>query len=624
VNLAHAHATSSPLSLDRDARAIIPFQRARRGELLRAWQRLAEPAPPFLDPELVAIQLPLAPPGEPIVACARRNGALVGVIPLVRAGRTLLPLRTFHSQLYDFLGDRDAATDVLGALAAMPGWDRLIIKDLPERSPFVEAARALDDGSHVVVTPTRRCPVFALDGFEERLTAKFRANLRRCARKVPDLVYERFTHYDRALFDEALRIEALAWKAAAGSAIASDPKVEHAYRAIARLTALRGEWSLSFLRVGDRRVAVLFAVEAHGTLYAMKIGYDPAFANVSIGHLIVWNVARDAQRRGLSLWDFLGHEDEWKSKWTDDARSYVTLHLYRPTARGHVDWALREVVKPRVSAIAPGLRAIARSREARCQRQCVLGEHGPIERVVWKLHEGLGIRSGIRRALHPEPPKPQFGHASRFLPGTFVRVRTRDEIERTLDAHDRLRGLQWVPSQWEACGRCFRVDRQVLRLRDDHGRWRPVSGTTLLEGVTCAGASGTAGCGRHCPLMFRDEWLEPIEPMHVEVLEAKPGSEPARWARVRSIEEIRTTLDERGMRDGLLFTADGEAFAGQRLRVAGELDRVFEHDRWLPPRARVFMLEALHCSGTSFGDDGPCHRACALLWHEDWLELEPT
>jgi hypothetical protein len=63
-------------------------------------------------------------------------------------------------------------------------------------------------------------------------------------------------------------------------------------------------------------------------------------------------------------------------------------------------------------------------------------------------------------------------------------------------------------------------------------------------------------------------------------------------------------------------------FAGQRRRVLRRLPRVFELDRWTPTRAPVYLLEGVHCCGTTLGDEGPCDRACTLLWHGDWLALE--
>ena len=64
--------------------------------------------------------------------------------------------------------------------------------------------------------------------------------------------------------------------------------------------------------------------------------------------------------------------------------------------------------------------------------------------------------------------------------------------------------------------------------------------------------------------------------------------------------------------------------AGRRLRVVRRLSRVFELDRWTPPRAPVYLLDGARCTGAVLGDLGPCDRGCALMWHGDWLELDPA
>jgi CelD/BcsL family acetyltransferase involved in cellulose biosynthesis len=153
---------------------------------------------------------------------------------------------------------------------------------------------------------------------------------------------------------------------------------------------------------------------------------------------------------------------------------------------------------------------------------------------------------------------------------------------------------------------------------DDDGRMRAVSRTVLVEGITCAGVSGTKGCGRACPVMFRDEWLEPAEPP------ARPVTPPASavHARVRPLGDIEATLDRNQRRDGVSFEPAMAGYAGQRFLVLRKVEDVFEADRAAVVRAPVYVLDGLACDGAPFGKDGPCDRGCAFLWHGDWLEIE--
>jgi hypothetical protein len=470
----------------------------------------------------------------------------------------------------------------------------------------------------------------SLPGFESQMSGKFLANLRRCERKAGGIELERVFSPTRSDFQAALAIEAAAWKGAAGTSIQTDAHVAHLYEAMTRLFGPSGRACLSFLRARGERIAQLLSVEDERTLYALKIGYDPRHAAVSPGHLIVWKVAADAERRGKVALDFVGREDSWKRKWTDDARRQVSVNIYRRTPRGVALRVLREVVKP---SLPERMRDLHTPLRAGCQKGDIVGQHPLGERVSGRIGLGLGIRSGLKRLVRPPPLVPRTGEASRFPPGSWLRVLSADRIRATLDSGGRTRGLAFVPVQWDTCGGTYRVKQPVMRLRDDHGRMRPVTRTVLLEGATCAGSGGDAasvqdaarsareekGCGRHCPLMFRDEWLERAE----EPAHHPPSAYMGLRAHILDLDEIRAGLDLHGRHQGVTFLPEMAAYAGKRFHVVGKITKVFEYDRWVPTRGALYLLEGLACTGRALEEAGPCDRACALLWHEDWLLLEP-
>jgi len=576
--------------------ALVAFDSLRNGPEWRRWSELAKAAPPYLAPEFFATVRPLVEAGTPLVAEAWTADRMLGALPLVLAGDRLRGLRTEHSPGFDYCGDEGGIDAIWDSLRDDDRWNELVLEGLPADSPISrrlpELARR--DGCPVSVRPDSRHPYFALAGFEAAMHPKFRANVQRCARKAGDLVLERILAPGAADLAQATRIEGLAWKQAAGTAIASDARVAHVYEELAR----RPEASLYFLRIKGERMATMFALEDAHTLFALKVGYDPAYAALSPGHLLVWKVAKDAEARGLAELNFVGREDEWKKRWTDRVHEHVAVTVYRRSARGLVRYALRDVIRP---ILPEPVRTTPHSPLPRhCQRADFVGNHALLDYVRGRLAHGFGIRSRLKRRA----PVGQ-GAPSQFPVGSWVRV-----VGGTT-----LRGLKFTTVQDATIGHVYKVERHVRRLRDDHGRYRAIDRTVLLEGVDCG--DPPLGCGRHCPMMYRDEWLEAAEAPH----EAQPVKKLPH-ARVKNLGEIHATLDLAGRRDGLTFLPEMAAFAGKRLPIVEKIDQVFELDRWIATSHPLYILGGAHCTGAVLGARGPCDRACALLWHQDWLVIE--
>ncbi|HEX3550188.1 MAG TPA: hypothetical protein VHT53_07435 [Candidatus Elarobacter sp.] len=249
----------------------------------------------------------------------------------------------------------------------------------------------------------------------------------------------------------------------------------------------------------------------------------------------------------------------------------------------------------------------------------ILRERCQFENTIYRYVFPFGTARAVRRAALRAPDRftkrAGSGKRSRFAPGDWVRIKDAARIGETLDERGCLRGLSFTREQWGFCGGTYRVASVVRRIMTDTGRMRAIARTVALDGVTCDGPSRDGGCGRACPLLFRDEWLEESS---AELTAPEPLE---RFARVRSLEEIARTLDASGRRDGVLFTSAMRRFAGLRLPI---------HKRVLPVAAtwwrraggEWYVLGGARCLGESLGADGPCDRGCGLLWHRDWLELD--
>lgn len=96
-------------------------------------------------------------------------------------------------------------------------------------------------------------------------------------------------------------------------------------------------------------------------------------------------------------------------------------------------------------------------------------------------------------------------------PGQLVRVRSKREIEATLNRRYRNRGLWFDGEMLRFCGGRYRVARRIERLIDERtGRLLTLTNPTIvLEGVTATGEY-LAFCPQNEFCFWREIWLEPL------------------------------------------------------------------------------------------------------------------
>jgi hypothetical protein len=95
--------------------------------------------------------------------------------------------------------------------------------------------------------------------------------------------------------------------------------------------------------------------------------------------------------------------------------------------------------------------------------------------------------------------------------GELVRIKSKEEIMRTLDVHNSNRGLSFDPEMLWYCGRLARVLRRVERIIDERtGKLlRLKRPCIVLEGVTCRGEYHRC-CPRADYPYWREIWLERV------------------------------------------------------------------------------------------------------------------
>jgi hypothetical protein len=110
-------------------------------------------------------------------------------------------------------------------------------------------------------------------------------------------------------------------------------------------------------------------------------------------------------------------------------------------------------------------------------------------------------------------------------------------------------------------------------------------------------------------------------------LKKTPGGvlnlQPGEWVKVKTPEEIASTLDQDGKNRGLAFTVEMLPFCGRTFRVLRRLEKMI-HDptRKLIKMDGTVILEDVTCDGCHILRGG-CPRDNYQFWREIWLERVP-
>jgi hypothetical protein len=101
-------------------------------------------------------------------------------------------------------------------------------------------------------------------------------------------------------------------------------------------------------------------------------------------------------------------------------------------------------------------------------------------------------------------------------------------------------------------------------------------------------------------------------PDSCEALDLRPGE----LVRVRSVQEIFSTLDGGGALDNLPFMPEMLRYCGQTFTVAKRADKTCGPDHGLRRMRNTVFLSNARCDGSAHGG---CQAACLLYWKEAWL-----
>jgi hypothetical protein len=171
-----------------------------------------------------------------------------------------------------------------------------------------------------------------------------------------------------------------------------------------------------------------------------------------------------------------------------------------------------------------------------CQIPCIARISEGIEKVPTQSFNKK-IKFSIRRRLSPKKERSLKNYSNNLIqwlysligrkskdsenqgknnsaalqPGDWVRVRSLNEIEASLNHWRQLKGCAFMPEMAPYCGTKQKVLKPMKRFVDERDlRVKKSKGIILLEGVTCQGTADFGRCDRSCFIFWREEWLEKI------------------------------------------------------------------------------------------------------------------
>lgn len=323
---------------------------ARVEALAPAWAALVGDRQFFLTPTWATTWLRWAAPAvTPHVLVARDGaGAVVGVLPLARRGRTLeLAGAAEGADHLDVVAAPGRASEVaegfLAHLEALPpdGWARLVLRHVAEDGALRHAVRARRWRLPYREAMATVCPFVAVagtyDDYLKRFSAKHRGNLRRQVRAWrddPTVTVARVTDPAAAAdaIDVVMALHAKRFAARGAATAFAGESIRRLHRALAPALAAEGRLSIVTLRAGGVPVAAHYGFRFGGRLLHFQGGFDPAFRDRSPGTALTTMVLEDdVFGGGLTEYDFLDGDEAYKLSLSTGVRRLYDLVVSRPT-----------------------------------------------------------------------------------------------------------------------------------------------------------------------------------------------------------------------------------------------------------------------------------------------------
>ncbi len=151
----------------------------------------------------------------------------------------------------------------------------------------------------------------------------------------------------QASLEELFRLHAARWAVRRAPGVLGSPQKQEFLRAYCRAAGRRDEVRLYELCIETRIHAVLLAMHCSGVAYFYQMGWDPQCPLHSPGVLVMAASIEQAIAEGMSRYDFLRGDEEYKARWTGEyvQASTIAIALRAPARAALAAERLKNGVK---------------------------------------------------------------------------------------------------------------------------------------------------------------------------------------------------------------------------------------------------------------------------------------
>jgi CelD/BcsL family acetyltransferase involved in cellulose biosynthesis len=307
--------------------------------LVDEWRALSEAAGnAFTTPEWYgAYARQYGTDAPPFVVRVRdADGSLAGLLPLCREGRTVRFAGANVGDRFAPVAVDGREAEVARAAAGALGRASVVLHNVDSGAPWVGA---LGEGLRGRVAATRLrgevMPFVPLtghtwDSFLGARSRNFRSQVRRKERALVDGEGAKFRATAvpgevRADVAEFFRLHNSRWDEREGGSTITSPTVRAFHEDFAAAARERGWLRMSFLEVEGTAVAALYAWRIGGRYAYFQAGFDTAWADRSVGLVLMAHTVREAIEEGADEYDLLLGGETYKARFATDEREVETL-----------------------------------------------------------------------------------------------------------------------------------------------------------------------------------------------------------------------------------------------------------------------------------------------------------